>query len=49
MHGLKTHRQAVVCYTVENYSEGAQSFVEARLIDLIENPKLLKYLNKVDM
>ena len=23
------------CFTVGNYSEGAQSFVEARLIDLI--------------
>ena len=37
------------CFTVGNYSEGAQSFVEARLIDLIDKPKLLKYLNKVDM
>ena len=36
------------CFTVGNYSEGAQSFVEARLIDLVDKPKLLKYLNKID-
>ncbi len=36
------------CFTVGNYSEGAQSFVEARLIDLINKDKLLKYLQKID-
>ncbi|MGL1891155.1 MAG: tetratricopeptide repeat protein [Spirochaetaceae bacterium] len=36
------------CFTCGSFSEGAQSFVEARLIDLIDKPKLLKFLNKVD-
>lgn len=36
------------CFTVGSYSEGAHSFVEARLIDLIDKPKLLKYLQKID-
>ncbi|MBN2617722.1 MAG: tetratricopeptide repeat protein [Spirochaetales bacterium] len=37
------------CFTIGSYSEGAQSFVEARLIDLVDKNKLLTYLNKVDM
>ena len=35
------------CFNVGGYSEGAQSFVEARLIDLVDKTKLLKYLNKI--
>lgn len=35
------------CFNCGDYSDGAKSFVEARLIDLIDKEKLLKYLNKI--
>lgn len=37
-----------VCITAGTYTEGANRFVEARLIDLIEKKKLTEYLEKVE-
>ncbi len=36
------------CFTVGTYSDGAKSFVEARLIDLVGKTKLLQYLKKIN-
>jgi len=37
-----------ICITAGTYTEGANKFVEARLIDLIEKKKLTEYLEKVE-
>ena len=37
-----------VCITAGTYTEGANRFVEARLIDLIEKKKLTEYLEEVE-
>ncbi|MCP4160321.1 MAG: restriction endonuclease, partial [Deltaproteobacteria bacterium] len=36
------------CFTAGGFSESAEKWVEARLIDLISKEKLIQYLNKVD-
>ncbi|MBN2737259.1 MAG: tetratricopeptide repeat protein [Spirochaetales bacterium] len=36
------------CITAGEFTEGAQSFVEARLIDLIDKPKLVKLFDQVN-
>jgi tetratricopeptide (TPR) repeat protein len=36
------------CFTAGGFTETAEQWVEARLIDLISKDKLLQYLNKVD-
>ncbi len=36
------------CITAGEFTEGAKQFVEARLIDLVEKPALIKKLNSID-
>ncbi|NOY08837.1 MAG: tetratricopeptide repeat protein [Spirochaetes bacterium] len=36
-----------ICITTGTFSEGAKDFVTARLIDLIDNPELLKIFNRL--
>ncbi len=36
------------CLTAGEFTEGARQFVEARLIDLVEKPELMKKLNSID-
>jgi len=46
-HVKETHAGRGFCITAGTFSEEAEQFVEARLIDLISKDKLMKLLNKL--
>ncbi len=47
-HSKELHAGRGFCFTAGNFTNESARFVEARLIDLIDKPALMKYLKSID-
>ncbi len=47
-HSKELHAGRGFCFTAGNFTSESAKFVEARLIDLVDKPALMKYLKSID-